>query len=88
MAAAGTPTIYEAIYPETVQWLKELSGFDEITKQFRELNLDAILGEMSRLNGIMNIEVGVDGDELKDIFLSKLKSRGHDLTDEQYTKNN
>ena len=85
-AAAGTPTIYEAIYPETVQWLKELSGFDKITKQFSDLNLDAILGEMSRLNGIMNIEVGVDGDELKGIFLSKLKSRGYELTDEQYTK--
>ena len=25
LAAAGTPTIYEAIYPETVEWLKEVS---------------------------------------------------------------
>ena len=26
-AAAGTLTIYEAIYPETVEWLKTISGF-------------------------------------------------------------
>ena len=26
-AAAGTPTIYEAIYPESVSWLKDLAGF-------------------------------------------------------------
>ena len=29
-AAAGTPTIYEAIYPETVQWLKEFQALTEL----------------------------------------------------------
>ncbi len=83
-AAAGTPTIYEAIYPETVSWLKELAGFDGITEQWPELNLDNILGEMSRLNGIMNIEVGVDGDELRSTFIAKLSERGISITQQQF----
>ena len=84
-AAAGTPTIYEAIYPETVSWLKKLAGFDGITKQWPELNLDEILGEMSRLNGIMNIEAGADGDQLRSIFIAKLGERGIEITSEQFT---
>jgi alanyl-tRNA synthetase len=83
-AAAGTPTIYEAIYPETVSWLKDLAGFDGITEQWPELNLDKILGEMSRLNGIMNIEAGVDGDELRSTFIAKLSERGISITQQQF----
>ena len=82
-AAAGTPTIYEAIYPETVEWLKELSGFENIANQWPELNLDDVLGEMSRLNGIMNIEAGVDGERLRSIFIDRLSQREFVLTDAQ-----
>jgi alanyl-tRNA synthetase len=84
-AAAGTPTIYEAIYPETVAWLKELSGFETVSKQWPSLDLEQLLGEMSRLNGIMNIEAGVDGDELVSIFLTRLKQRGIEITAEQFS---
>lgn len=84
-AAAGTPTIYEAIYPDTVEWLKQLSGFENIAKQWSELNLDDVLGEMSRLNGIMNIEAGVDGEKLRSIFIERLSQRGHVLSEEQFS---
>ena len=84
-AAAGTPTIYEAIYPDTVEWLKQLSGFENIAKQWSELNLDDVLGEMSRLNGIMNIEAGVDGEKLRSIFIESLSQRGHILSEEQFS---
>ncbi|MCH1539951.1 MAG: alanine--tRNA ligase [Candidatus Poseidonia sp.] len=84
-AAAGTPTIYEAIYPDTVAWLKELSNFNSIAGQWPSLNMDQLLGEMSRLNGIMNIEAGVDGDELIQRFLERLSERGLDVTAEQFT---
>ena len=84
-AAAGTPTIYEAIYPDTVEWLKQLSGFENIAKQWSELNLDDVLGEMSRLNGIMNIEAGVDGEKLRSIFIERLSQRGHILSEEQFS---
>ncbi len=84
-AAAGTPTIYEAIYPDTVEWLKQLSGFENIAIQWSELNLDDVLGEMSRLNGIMNIEAGVDGEKLRSIFIERLSQRGHILSEEQFS---
>ncbi len=83
-AAAGTPTIYEAIYPETVAWLKEASGYGEHSAQWQGINFDGLLGEMSRLNGIMNIEAGVDGDQLVEMFLLRLAERGHRLTAEQF----
>ena len=84
-AAAGTPTIYEAIYPETVAWLKDLSGFDTVTDQWPELDLNRLLGEMSRLNGIMNIEAGVDGDALVNLFLAKLHERGVEVSAQQFS---
>ena len=84
-AAAGTPTIYEAIYPETVAWLKELAGFDQVANRWPSLDLDGLLSEMSRLNGIMNIEAGVDGDHLVQLFLTKLNERGVDITAEQFS---
>ena len=84
-AAAGTPTIYEAIYPETVDWLKELAGFENIAKKWPDLNLNQVLGEMSRLNGIMNIEAGVDGEKLQQIFIEKLEDRGIQISKEQFS---
>ena len=83
-AAAGTPTIYEAIYPETVEWLKDLSGFSEVASRWPDLDLNSLLGEMSRLNGIMNIEPGVDAEHLSELFISRLAQRGVDLTKEQF----
>ena len=84
-AAAGTPTIYEAIYPETVAWLKECSGFENVAKQWPSLDLERLLSEMSRLNGIMNIEAGVDGEKLVNIFLERLAQRGVEVTAEQFS---
>ena len=83
-AAAGTPTIYEAIYPETVEWLKDIAGFSEVASRWPDLDLDSLLGEMSRLNGIMNIEPGVDAEHLSEIFITLLSQRGVDLTQEQF----
>lgn len=83
-AAAGTPTIYEAIYPETVEWLKTISGFSDVAAKLAGLDLDNLLGEMSRLNGIMNIEPGVDGEQLSQLFITRLAERGVELTHEQF----
>ena len=84
-AAAGTPTIYESIYPESTTWLKDLASFSTITSQWPSLDLDALLGEMSRLNGIMNIEPGVDAEELRNTFLRRLDERGIEVTAEQFS---
>ena len=78
-AAAGTPTIYESIYPESVAWLKDLAGFSAERFDMTQTDLDSLLGEMSRLFGIMNIEAGSDGDRMREVFLSRLAERGHTI---------
>ena len=84
-AAAGTPTIYEAIYPESVAWLKDQAGFSADNLDITQEGLDSLLGEMSRLFGIMNIEVGSDGDRMQKVFLSRLGERGHKIDSELFT---
>tara|TARA_B100000614_G_C14560807_1_gene497150 strand:+ start:1767 stop:4616 length:2850 start_codon:yes stop_codon:yes gene_type:complete len=84
-AAAGTPTIYEAIYPESVSWLKEQAGFSAEMFEMTQSELDSLLGEMSRLFGIMNIEIGSDGDRMREVFLSRLGERGHTIDSKMFT---
>ncbi|MBV43863.1 MAG: alanine--tRNA ligase [Euryarchaeota archaeon] len=80
-AAAGTPTIYEAIYPESVAWLKEISGFDSMLSSLGiGVDIDSLLGELSRLAGILNIDVGTDADALYDELISRLSETGMDLS--------
>ena len=83
-AAAGTPTIYESIYPESVTWLKEQAGFSAERYDMNQTELDSLLGEMSRLFGIMNIEAGSDGDRMRKVFLSRLAERGHTIDSELF----
>ena len=83
-AAAGTPTIYESIYTESVTWLKEQAGFSAERYDMNQAELDSLLGEMSRLFGIMNIEVGSDGDRMRKVFLSRLAERGHTIDSELF----
>ena len=40
---------------------------------------------MSRLNGIMNIEPGVDAEQLRSTFLRRLAERGVEVTGEQFS---
>ena len=80
-AAAGTPTIYEAIYPESVAWLKELSGLDSMDSSLGAgVDIDSLLGELSRLAGILNIDVGTDADALYDELIVSLSKTGINLS--------
>ena len=83
-AAAGTPTIYEAIYPESVAWLKQLCGFDSMASSLNlGVEMDALLGELSRLAGILNIDVGTDVQALYDKLAERLSESGIDLSVDQ-----
>tara|TARA_B100001142_G_scaffold231785_1_gene229989 strand:- start:3194 stop:5401 length:2208 start_codon:yes stop_codon:yes gene_type:complete len=75
-AAAGTPTIYEAIYPESVSWLKQTIGFESMVNDLN-LNVDstALLSELSRLAGILNIDVGTDVDSLYSTLIERLNAQ-------------
>ncbi len=76
-AAAGTPTIYEAIYPESVDWLKELLGFEGLVSGLGlSADTDVLLGELSRLAGILNIDVGTDVESLYVKLSERLNESG------------
>ena len=84
-AAAGTPTIYEAIYPETISWLKQLSDFSSIVEQHSDLDISMVLGEISKLSGILNIDVGTDAESLYEVLVERLNERGIQI-DIEYLK--
>ena len=80
-AAAGTPTIYDAIYPESVSWLKEVSGFDNMAKSLDlGVEVDTLLSELSGIAGILNIDVGTDAQELYESLAKRLADRGIELS--------
>lgn len=82
-AAAGTPTIYEAIYPETLDWLKAESDFSSSLEVLGGVDIDALLSELSRLAGILNIDVGTDVESLYVRLSERLVERGIEVGVEQ-----
>tara|TARA_B110000014_G_scaffold264022_1_gene262933 strand:+ start:247 stop:3120 length:2874 start_codon:yes stop_codon:yes gene_type:complete len=86
-AASGTPTIYEAIYPESIDWLKSISGFDSFLESLAlEVEIDTLLGELSRLAGILNIDVGTDVEELYGKLSDRLSHSGVPISLEDLKK--
>ena len=82
-AAAGTPTIYEAIYPETVSWLQDASDFQTRLNALGNVDMDGLLSELSRLAGILNIDVGTDVESLYNRLSERLEDRGIVISVEQ-----
>ena len=82
-AAAGTPTIYEAIYPESIEWLKAEAGFEATLAQLGDVDIDALLSELSRLAGILNIDVGTDAEALYVRLSERLSDRGISISVDQ-----
>ena len=82
-AAAGTPTIYEAIYPESVAWLQAESDFQSRLTELGDVDIDALLSELSRLAGILNIDVGTDVASLYIRLSERLEERGISVTVDQ-----
>ena len=80
-AAAGTSTIYEAIYPESVGWLKQIVGFDSLVEGLGlGVDTDDLLAELSQLAGILNIDVGTDVDSLYQRLVERLGDGGVEIT--------
>ena len=82
-AAAGTPTIYEAIYPSSVAWLKQLAGYERVLAAHDQLDVDHILSELSRVAGILNSEFDSDTVALRAAQLERLQARGVAVTAEE-----
>ena len=80
-AAAGTSTIYEAIYPESVDWLKKIAGFNSMVEGLGlGVDTDDLLAELSQLAGILNIDVGTDVDSLYQRLVERLGDGGVEIT--------
>ena len=86
-AAAGTPNIYEAIYPEIVTWLKKIFGYDELIQSLEiDVDLNLLLAEISRLSGILNIDVGTDVDYLYETLISRIQDSGYKISIDELKK--
>ena len=86
-AAAGTPTIYEAIYPESIDWLKKISGFDSFLDSLDvKVEMEVLLSELSRLAGILNIDVGTDVEELYRNLSERLSDNGISISMDELKK--
>ena len=80
-AAAGSPTIYEAIYPESVSLLKELSHFDKnISELGISTNTKILMSELSKLAGILNIDVGTDAELLYKTLVTRLSQNDIEIS--------
>ena len=80
-AAAGTSTIYEAIYPESVNWLKQIADFNSMVEGLRlGVDTDDLLAELSQLAGILNIDVGTDVHSLYQRLVERLGDGGVEIS--------
>ena len=60
---------------------KEIISYQDSIKSMEiDVDLNLLLGEISRLSGILNIDVGTDVDSLYDILISRLKESGFQLS--------
>jgi alanyl-tRNA synthetase len=73
----GTPTVYEAIYPEMIAFLKENAGIDHTDEQEAVVTRAAILAghmdideaeDAERARGTIAEEIGVDVSELRELL--------------------
>ena len=80
-SAAGTPTIYDAIYPGTIEHIKGLADLDARFGTLGDLDLDGILTELSRSAGLLDLDLGGDLAPLRAEMLARLTTRGHRLDD-------
>ena len=75
------------MYPESVSELKSLTKFDE---KVRSLDLpyetDHLLGELSKLAGILNIDVGTDAEELYVSLAEKISTKEFPISVSQLKK--
>ena len=68
---------------KSIDWLKSLCEFDNKIKHINIQDLDNLLGELSKISGIMNIEVGSDENEIFSKLIERLSERKINVESEQ-----
>ena len=74
-ASQGTPTIYEAVFPEAVSFLTKKSNLENKLK-----SSGSLISENAKLCGVLSVDYGSDLTELRQKVLDRLNSSGHDLS--------
>jgi alanyl-tRNA synthetase len=82
-ASQGTPTIYDAIYPELTG---ELFEQFELIDTIEQLNEQNILEDYAKLSGMMTFDSADSMSELRKLLVSQLNKKGHDITLEKLTE--
>jgi len=74
-ASQGTPTIYEAVFPEAVSYITKKSNLEE-----KLHNSSSLISENAKLCGVLSVDYGSDLTELRQRVLDRLNSSGHNLS--------
>jgi len=74
-ASQGTPTIYEAVFPDAVSFLTKKSNLENKLK-----SSGSLISENAKLCGVLSVDYGSDLTELRQKVLDRLNSSGHDLS--------
>ena len=79
-ASQGTPTIYEAVFPEAVSFLTKKAGLEQKLETSGNL-----ISENAKLCGVLSIDYGSDLVKLRQMVLDRLNSQGYDLSLTDFT---
>ena len=79
-ASQGTPTIYEAVFPEAVKYLTNKANLEE-----KLSSSGSLISENAKLCGVLSVDYGSDLTELRQMVLNRLNSLGHDLSLSEFT---
>ncbi|MEC7697670.1 MAG: alanine--tRNA ligase, partial [Candidatus Thermoplasmatota archaeon] len=79
-ASQGTPTIYEAVFPEAVSFLTKKAGLEQKLATSGDL-----ISENAKLCGVLSIDYGSDLVKLRQMVLDRLNSQGYDLSLTDFT---
>jgi len=74
-ASQGTPTIYEAVFPEAVSFLTKKANLENKLK-----SSGSLISENAKLCGVLSVDYGSDLTELRQKVLDRLNSSGHELS--------
>jgi len=79
-ASQGTPTIYEAVFPEAVSHLTQRANLEELLQ-----TSSSLISENAKLCGVLSVDYGSDLTELRQMVLDRLNASGHKLSLSEFT---
>ena len=76
-ATTGTPTLYEAIYPDIVKFVSQQAGVAEL---LADPTTARIIGLNAKIAGVLNVDLGTNLSVLRQEVLARLRQEGLKLS--------